>query len=295
MLRTKLPLTAILFTALALAQPNWVDPDRTAPPGMQYRTFRSNTIQADVSYLIHLPPSYSTDTSRRFPALYFLHGRGGNQRGAAWLVQRLTRAIEAKQAPEMIVIGVNGLPFSSYVDSAGGKTPVQSIFIKDLIPHIDQTFRTIAKREARILEGFSMGGAGAAKIAFKYPQLFGIVSILAGALHDAESIAARGDTFQTIYGGSKEYFDANSPWGVAEKNAAAIRNRTAVRIVVGSRDNLLDRNRNYHELLNKLGITHEFHIIDGVAHAAAPLYDGLKDTNWQFFRQALATEQPHAN
>lgn len=280
----------VLAAAWAPAQTNWVDPDRSEPAGMKYRTFHSDAIQGEVSYLIYLPPSYEQEPERRYPALYFLHGRGGNQRGAAWVVQRLSRAIAAKQAPEMIVAGVNGLPFSSYVDSADGKTPVQTILIQEMIPHVDRTYRTIAKREARILEGFSMGGAGAAKIGFKYPELFGVVSILAGALHDAESIAARGDTFQTIYGGSKEYFDANSPWNIVEKNAAPIRNRTFVRIAVGSRDNLLERNRKYHEVLDKLGIRHEFHVIDGVAHAGAPLYEGLGEANWKFFRRALAGE-----
>jgi endo-1,4-beta-xylanase len=266
----------------------WLDPDRTEPAGMKYRTFSSRLAGGEVSYLIYLPPTYEFERNRRFPAVYWLHGRGGNQRGSGWVAQRLDRAIREGKAPAMILVGVNGLPFSSYVDSADGKSPVQSVIVKELIPHVDQTYRTIGRREGRAIEGFSMGGAGAPKIAFKFPELFGAVSILAGALHDADSIAQRGDTFQTIYGGSRAYFDANSPWMLAEKNAAAVRGRTHVRITVGDKDGLLERNREYHLLLERLGIGHGFRIIEGVAHNGAALYDGLGPDNWRFFEEAFA-------
>ena len=56
--------------------------------------------------------------------------------------------------------------------------------MKDLIPHIDATYRTIADRGSRWVEGFSMGGFGAAHLGFKYPEIFGAVSIMSGALFD---------------------------------------------------------------------------------------------------------------
>lgn len=285
--------TLLLCTFAAFAQQgdlrpsHWADPDKTEPPGMTYRTFRSKLVGGDVSYLIYLPPAYASSSGKRFPVLYFLHGRGGNQRGSGWSAQRLDRAIRGGKVPDTILVGVNGLPYSSYVDASDGKTPVQSVIVKELVPHVDQTYRTIARREGRAIEGYSMGGAGAAKIGFKYPELFGVISVLAGALHDVESIAARGDTFQSIYGGSADYFHANSPWKVVEKNSKAIRGRTFVRVVVGDKDGLLERNRSYHELLGRLAIDHEFHVIEGVAHSGAPLYDGLGEQNWRFLTRAF--------
>ncbi len=266
----------------------WVEPDKSEPEGMKYRTFKSKSIDGDVSYLIYLPPDYDKNKDQRYPVVYWLHGRVGSQTGAGQLAGRLDKAIKAGKAPPMIVVGVNGMRTSSYVDSADGKMPVQSVIVKDLIPHIDATYRTIAKREGRAIEGFSMGGAGAPKIGCKYPELFGTVSILGGALHDLESYKTRGTAFQDIYGGKEEYFQTNSPWKLVEKNADAIRGKTSVRIVVGDKDNLLGRNRGYHDLLDKLKIGHEFHVIKDVGHAAGPLYDGLGDKNWQFYTQAFA-------
>ncbi len=44
--------------------------------------------------------------------------------------------------------------------------------MKEVIPHIDKTYRTIGKREGRAIEGFSQGGRGTTRIMFKYPELF---------------------------------------------------------------------------------------------------------------------------
>ncbi|MGH9673262.1 MAG: hypothetical protein ACRD44_08775 [Bryobacteraceae bacterium] len=115
-----------------------------------------------------------------------------------------------------------------------------------------------------------------------------MVSILPGALHDVESIAARGDTFRTIYGGRADYFHVNSPWELVKKNAPSIRGRTFVRVAVGDKDGLLERNRSYHELLGQIEIDHEFHGIEGVTHAGAALYDGLGEGNWRFLTKAFA-------
>ena len=83
----------------------------------------------------------------------------------------------------MIAVFVNGLAGNTmYCDTPDGKYPVESVIMKDLIPHVDATYRTVASREGRAVEGFSMGGFGAAHFGFKYPEVFGVVSIEAPAL-----------------------------------------------------------------------------------------------------------------
>jgi acetyl esterase/lipase len=264
----------------------WAEP-KAEPEGMKYRTFASKAAGTEVSYLIYLPPDYETAKDRRYPVVYWLHGRGGSQTGASQFVRRLDPAIRAGKAQPMIVVGVNGLKTSSFVDSADGKTPVQTVIVKELIPHVDATYRTIASREGRAIEGFSMGGAGAPKIGFKYPELFGAVSILAGALHDLESYKSRGTAFQVIYGGRDDYFEANSPWRLVEQNADKIRGNIIVRIVVGGRDNLQERNAAFHQLLDKLNISHDFTVVPDAPHSPGPLLDGAGDATWAFYQQAF--------
>lgn len=131
-----------------------------------------------------------------------------------------------------------------------------------------------------------MGGFGAARLGFNYPELFSRVSIMAGALLDDDSVAAtRRELFEKNFGSNREYFHVNSAWVLAEKNAAAIRGRTAVRIGVGEQDSLLALNRNYHELLGRLKIEHEFFTLPGVGHESGKFYDVLGDDAFTFYQR----------
>jgi endo-1,4-beta-xylanase len=267
----------------------WADPDRTAPAVTQYRTFRSSAIGGEVSYLIYLPQDYQAASARRYPVVYWLHGLGGNQRGGATFVALLDAAIKAQATPPMIAVLVNGLRDSRYCDSFDGKRPVETVIVKELIPHVDQTYRTIGKREARAIEGFSMGGFGAAHLGFKYPELFGAVSIMAGALLDADSVGAsmHPELFAKNFGSNRAYFQANSPWVLVEKNAGAIRGRTLVQIAVGDQDSLLERDRNFHALLDHLKIESEFETVPGVGHNQKLFYEKLGERAFQFYRKAF--------
>ena len=256
------------------------DPDTRAPSGTQYRTFHSANAAGPASYLLYLPPDYE-QSSARYPVVYWLHGLNGTQRdGATSFVPHLDAAIRTGISPPMIAVLVNGLGDSRYYDSFDGQRPVESVIVRDLIPHIDSAYRTDARRECRAIEGFSMGGFGAAHLGFKYPDLFGRVSIMAGALLDDESAAGAPDLITTtrLFAkcfGTREYFHAGSPWVVVRDNAARIRNRTRIRMAVGDNDALCPRNRRYHELLSDLNIAHDFTVLPGVGHDAEAVYATL--------------------
>jgi endo-1,4-beta-xylanase len=131
--------------------PEWVAPRADCPPLTAYRTFHSRTINGQVSYLVYLPPDYEAHPERRYPVVYWLHGLGCGPATGAVFVWRLDEAIKAGRAPAMIAILVNGLRASMYCDSADGRTPVESVIITDLIPHVDGTYRTVPRREGRAL------------------------------------------------------------------------------------------------------------------------------------------------
>jgi enterochelin esterase-like enzyme len=274
-------------TTLCLEEPAFLDPNTAAPAGTEYKTFYSKTLKGDASYLIYLPPGYQSPPLRQFPVVYWLHGKGGNQRSGAVFVAQLDAAIKGGKTPSIIAVLVNGLRDSRYFDSYDGKRPVESVFIKDLIPHIDQTYRTLARREFRAIEGFSMGGFGAARLGFKYPELFGALSIMSGALLDDEMAASISDLYEKNFGSNKDYFHSGSPWVLVRESAPKIRGRTFVRVGVGDRDELLDRNRKFHELLDSLNIRHEYFTVPGVAHEQAKFYQMLGDAAFEFYRKAF--------
>ena len=255
---------------------------------LYYKTFDSKVVGEPVSYLLYLPPGYHRTGDKRFPVVYWLHGRGGSQQGAPLITERVSTAVEEGLAPPMIWVFVNGMISSSWVDSHDGQTPVETVAIEELIPHIDATYRTVPNRSGRMIEGFSMGGSGAAKWGFRHPELFGSISIIDGALHSSDSLDSgrMARTFETIYGGDRTYFEDRDPWLLAEKNAEAIKGRTPIRIITRTQG-LGTANRRFHDHLSALGITSEFHAVRGAPHAPNPLYEGVGSLNWSFYKRAF--------
>lgn len=277
----------------------WVTPVVRAPR-VQHRTFDSAAATAKVSYHIYTPELYDTEKEWRFPVMYWLHGTGGGLRGVQPLVAFFDAAIRAGKTPPMLIVFANGLANGMWCDSKDGKTPVEAVLVNDLIPHIDTTFRTIAAREGRLIEGFSMGGYGAARLGFRYYDKFGAISMLAGGPLDLQFKGPRATAdpeereriLKTVYGGDMEYFKDQSPRVLAERNAAAVRGKTRVRQVIGDRDDTLALNRDFDAHLTKIGIPHSFTVLPKVSHDTMAIFDALGDQNWEFYRALFGAKKP---
>jgi endo-1,4-beta-xylanase len=282
--------------ALPPPENNWLDPNRSEPAGLRYRTFKSQLVGSEASYLVYLPPDYEMSTTRRYPVVYWLHGYGGNPHAGAVFVKPLDEAIRAGEAPAMIVILVNGLSASFYCDSPDGKRPVDRVITTELIPHVDQTYRTLADRGTRAVEGFSMGGYGAAHLGFKHPDLFGLVSILSGAFTDSVEWGPlkppQGGRRKMMLSADRAYFEANDLATLIRKNAEAIRGRTRVRMAVGGDDTLQPNNQALHEFLTELRIDHDYSVVPNVAHDSRRVYEKLGERAFAWYRKAWSEGRP---
>jgi endo-1,4-beta-xylanase len=261
----------------------WVESNHDAPNDTHYQTFQSKVLGHEVSYLVYLPPDYDKET-KRYPVIYWLHGMGANQRGGAQMyVPYIKAAAKEGILPPVIVVLVNGMVKSFYCDAVDGQMPMESVIIKDLIPHVDQTYRTFANREGRIVEGYSMGGFGAAHLGFKYPELFGTVVINAGAL-----VEPTAPILAQIFSNDTAKAGAEHPMQLARQNADKLRGQTHIRIGCGAVDNLLPKNQALHELLDELKIPHEFEIVPDVAHESPRYYRLLGTKVYAFHAKSLA-------
>jgi poly(3-hydroxybutyrate) depolymerase len=279
------------------AAPQWVTPAISAPRVTQH-TFDSRAARTKVSYHIYIPAAYERDATARFPVVYWLHGSGGGLAGIPALSRRFDAAIEAGALPPCLLVMVNGLELGMYVDWRDGSAPVETVIVQDLLAHIDTTFRTIATREGRLLDGFSMGGYGAARLGFKFPELFRAVSIMgAGPLQADLTKTPRArkqqaeELLQRVYGGDPEHFRAVSPRRLAEANAQAITRDSLVRIVIGDADETYLNNRAFHDHLESLAIPHEWIVLAGVGHDPDELIRTLGDRHWAFYRAAFGGSQ----
>ena len=274
----------------------WVT-DEAAAPRVAFRTFESRAAAGKVSYHVYSPAEYD-EPDARLPVLYWLHGTLGGVAGIRPLSAHFDAAIRAGRMPPLLIVFVNGLPRGLWANSKNGSAPVETVFITELIPEVDRSFRTVPTREGRILEGFSMGGYGAARLGFSHPDLFAGISILAGGPLDLDLDGPRARRnpqlreflIRDVCGGDLGYFRGLSPWTLAEQAAAPHRERkTVIRQAVGTRDDTRALNHQFHERMTALGIDHRYHEIPDVGHDAAAVLAALATTDGDFYRRALAT------
>lgn len=292
----KMALSILLAQTLLFQEPSaeWVTSQVSAPRVQQY-TLQSQAVKAKVSYHLYLPKAYDQDKKKRFPVLYWLHGSGGGLPGIRPVSAFFDAAIEARKIPPMIIVFPNSFANGMWCDSLDGKRPIETIVIKEIIPEIDSKFRTIAKREGRIVEGFSMGGYGAGRFGFKYPHLFAGISMLAAGPLDPDFDGPRAESnphereriLQSVFGGKMEEFRAQSPWTLAEQNASKLKSGLSIRICIGADDFTLSANRKFSNHLKKLGVPHMFVSEAKVSHDTLALLDAMGDENWNFYRSLV--------
>ena len=136
---------------------------------------------------VYLPPQYhaARSANRRFPVLFDLVGyTGSGQSHTNWrnfeenVPEKLDRLINANQMPPCIVV------FPDCFTALGGNQYINSPAIgryadyltRELVPFVDQQFRTRAQREHRGCFGKSSGGYGAMVHGMRYPNIWGAIA-----------------------------------------------------------------------------------------------------------------------
>lgn len=110
---------------------------------------------------VYVPAEYEKNATKKYPVLYLLHGWGEDENG--WSNQGHTANImdglinAGKAVPMIVVMDCGDIKTNSDVRKAS--TPdVTQIYIKDLMPFIETTFRTNNDRQSRAMAGLSRGG-----------------------------------------------------------------------------------------------------------------------------------------
>lgn len=235
-------------------------------------------LRRSVRYCAILPPSYDAAESaaRRYPVLYYLHGLGDNEQSlvnfGGWnLLENLQDS--GRIGEYIVVTPAGGTGF--YINARSGTNRYEDFFIREFVPAIERAYRTEARRERRGLAGVSMGGYGALRFAFAYPELFAAVSTHSAALIESlpravpgsprveSRLRMMGGVFGTPF--DDAFFERQSPFTLARQRPAAQLKRVAIYFDCGSEDEYgFDAGaRALHDLLEKRGVPHEFHIYPG--------------------------------
>jgi S-formylglutathione hydrolase FrmB len=269
-------------------QGRWERRTADLPRGVRLDWVRSPSFGRDVGFLIYLPPGIFSGSDGRLPVLYWLHGLEMDPTAGLYLAGLLGQAIRAGHAPRMAVVFVDGLADSYYCDSADGERPVETMIVRELVPYVDGAYRTIRRREARAVEGFSMGGFGALHLGLKHPNVFGSISALGAAAREPAAMACeRPQALEHVFGGDAQRYRRECPHGLLQLGVEGLRGRTPVRLIVGADDPLAACNRQLHRMLRRLRVEHSFEVPPGVGHSDEAIYRALGDRAFQFYSRVF--------
>ncbi len=138
-------------------------------------TMPSTLMQGDRNYSVYLPEGYETDTLRRYPVLYLLHGLG-NTNTKGWVERGNVEAIanrviaEGRACPMVIIMPDAGTDGPGYFNREGW--PYEDYFFQELIPYMESHYRILPDAMHRAISGLSMGGGGTLVYALRHPELF---------------------------------------------------------------------------------------------------------------------------
>lgn len=242
----------------------------------------ASALPMPLNYTVYLPAGYAA-SSQRLPVVYLLHGRGDSM-SDWWRCKPLLDAlIAARRLPPLLAV-MPDAPWSRrggyYVDSAHRDgAAVETAFINELLPHVDARWRALPERGARLLAGYSMGGAGALRLALAHPQLFDAAVLLSPAVYTP--LPPKGSSVREFGGFGRDdeafvaeiYQASNYPALLAARDAASPPQRF---FVVSGDDEYrhpdpadaehdidLEAHLLYKRLLRAPGLRAELRIVDG--------------------------------
>lgn len=156
--------------------------------------FHSRFLADDRDITVYVPPLYEEEPERRFPVLYMHDGQNLFDPATSFVPGRTWRVAESadqvigvNEATPLIVVGIANTGehrLAEYTQSAdrkmGGGEADQygKLITEELMPFIDQRYRTLQGRENTGMAGSSLGGLVTLYLGLKYADRFGKLGIL---------------------------------------------------------------------------------------------------------------------
>lgn len=248
----------------------WVNKPKALPPNVEHATFKSPSLSEDVGYCIYLPDAYKKQKNKKFPVVYYLHGgRPGSEKKSVRLAKNIGDNIKTGKVPPMIYVFVNGGPVSHYNMPDNPKAQGADVFIKELIPHIDKTYRTIADRNGRGLEGFSQGGRGTARLMFRHPDLF-CSAAPGGGGHATEKKISESGGFEHP---KLKFAEGDNTYDLAKQYSKNPTPKLNILVYVGNKGFNYQNNLEYMKYLDSLNIPYQKIIIPDAPHSGSIIYN----------------------
>jgi enterochelin esterase-like enzyme len=213
---------------------------------------------------VYLPEAYMKNGNQRFPVLYLLHGFPGTDND--WLINtnlqaRLDDKINQHIIPPLIVVFPDAqgqiIRDSQYIDGTKVKQKMESYIIKELIPYIDTSLRTIPARGSRAIGGISSGAYGAMYLGLRHNNIFSIIISHSGYFINNES------PMNNLIGKDNQIRNNYNPLSFISR--MSLDPKSYIYFDIGKNDDsgFLATNLGFDKILNEKNVYHEFLITDG--------------------------------
>ncbi len=174
--------------------------------------------------MVYTPAEYeiAKNAKKRYPVLYLQHGMGEGE--TSWTLQGkmqhiMDNSIAKGEAVPMIVVMESGdikAPFGGGSNRQGMSTYGNSFYpvlLNDLIPYIDQNFRTKSDRENRAMAGLSWGGHQTFDIVLNNLDKFAWMGTFSGAIFGLDVKTAYNGVFANADEFNKKIHYMYMNWG----------------------------------------------------------------------------------
>lgn len=185
-----------LENMMAVPGPETAFEDNRAVPHGEVRQvwYSSNTLGMMRRMHVYTPPGYEKGTGK-YPVFYLLHGGGDDDSGWNTIGRSgfiLDNLIASGKAKPMIVVMPNGsmpLPAQTGMPSAQTLSRMGELFaselLKEVMPAVEKSYRTLTTPASRAIAGLSMGGFQTLDLTLTHPELFNYVGVFSSGFFGA--------------------------------------------------------------------------------------------------------------
>jgi len=228
----------------------------------------SKVMDKSIPNLVITPKDYADENSE-LPVLYLLHGAGG------YFSNWFFRVPEIEQYAtdyNMIIVCPDGDKTSWYIDSPIDSTSqYESYITRELVPAIDQKYRSIKHKSGRAITGLSMGGHGAFYLAFRNQDIWGAAGSMSGGVNIIPFAEEWNiDEILGPYPEHKKNWEVNTVVNLTH----LLNGDLKIIFDCGKEDFFADVNMELHEKLVIEGIPHEYTVRPG-------------KHNWDYWRNSI--------
>jgi enterochelin esterase-like enzyme len=167
---------------------------KNVPHGnVQQVLFYSKSTESTRRAFVYTPPEYDKNVTKKYPVLYLQHGWGEDE--TAWSNQGKVNLImdnliaSGKISPFIVVMtyGMTNEVKFGHIHEFTAKE-FEQVLVDELVPYVDNNFRTIANKNSRAMAGLSMGGVETKLITTRRPEVFAYYGLLSGGIYEPADI-----------------------------------------------------------------------------------------------------------